>query len=204
MIECSSTEGEAIKLFANTYLAGRISFFNELDTYAMRRGLDSASIIKGISLDPRIGDYYNNPSFGYGGYCLPKDTKQLLANYTGIPQSMMSATVQSNIIRKEFIVDSILEKSPSVVGINSLAMKAGSDNFRSSSVFDIINGLQDAGVKVIAFDPAITDPNQFSFDVVDTLDELKERSDLIVSNRVTAELEDVRHKVFTRDIYNRD
>lgn len=203
-LQCASTEAEAIKLFANTFLATRVSFFNELDTYALRHGLDSSAIIKGVSLDSRIGDYYNNPSFGYGGYCLPKDSRQLLANYAGVPQSLITATVDSNAVRKKFIVDAIACDNPAVVGVNTLAMKAGSDNFRSSSVFDIISGLQERGIRVLVFDEAIEDPAEFDFDVVDSLKELKAESDVILANRVTPELADVMDKVFSRDIYHRD
>lgn len=195
------TEAEAIKLFANTYLAMRVAFFNELDSYAWENGLDSRKIIEGVGLDPRIGSHYCNPSFGYGGYCLPKDTKQLLANYENIPQELISAIVQSNKTRKHFVVSEILKLSPKTVGVFKLAMKRGSDNCRSSAIFDIIGELQSAGIKVIVYDPNYCENTALDFlDFENSLEKFKAESDLIVANRFALELKDVISKVLTRDL----
>lgn len=195
------TEAEAIKLFANTYLAMRVAFFNELDSYAWENGLDSRKIIEGVGLDPRIGTHYCNPSFGYGGYCLPKDTKQLLANYENIPQELISAIVQSNKTRKHFIVSEILKLSPKTVGVFKLAMKRGSDNCRSSAIFDIIGELQSSGIKVIVYDPNYYENTALDFlDFENSLEKFKAESDLIVANRFAPELKDVISKVLTRDL----
>lgn len=195
------TEAEAIKLFANTYLAMRVAFFNELDSYAWENGLDSRKIIEGVGLDPRIGSHYCNPSFGYGGYCLPKDTKQLLANYENIPQELISAIVQSNKTRKYFVVSEILKLSPKTVGVFKLAMKLGSDNCRSSAIFDIIGELQSAGIKVIVYDPNYCENTALDFlDFENSLEKFKAESDLIVANRFAPELKDVISKVLTRDL----
>lgn len=195
------TEAEAIKLFANTYLAMRVAFFNELDSYAWENGLDSRKIIEGVGLDPRIGSHYCNPSFGYGGYCLPKDTKQLLANYENIPQELISAIVQSNKTRKHFVVSEILKLSPKTVGVFKLAMKRGSDNCRSSAIFDIIDELQSTGIKVIVYDPNYYENTALDFlDFENSLEKFKAESDLIVANRFAPELKDVISKVLTRDL----
>lgn len=195
------TEAEAIKLFANTYLAMRVAFFNELDSYAWENGLDSRKIIEGVGLDPRIGRHYCNPSFGYGGYCLPKDTKQLLANYENIPQELISAIVQSNKTRKHFVVSEILKLSPKTVGVFKLAMKRGSDNCRSSAIFDIIDELQSTGIKVIVYDPNYYENTALDFlDFENSLEKFKAESDLIVANRFAPELKDVISKVLTRDL----
>ena len=197
-------EAESIKLFSNAYLAMRVAFFNELDSYALTKGIDTKQIIKAVSLDPRIGNYYNNPSFGYGGYCLPKDTKQILANFEGIPQNIIKAIVDANLTRMDYLVEQIYEKSPKVIGIYKLGMKSGSDNFRTSSILGIISRIKKNGTKIIIYEPSLEIKNIYDFNIEKDLSIFKQRSDIILTNRYSARLDDVIDKVFTRDIFGSD
>ena len=204
VLHTNSTEAEAIKLFSNTFLAMRVSFFNELDSYSMANDLNTKNIIEGVCLDERIGNYYNNPSFGYGGYCLPKDTKQLLSEYNQVPQTLVKAIVTSNKIRKDFIIDSLLSLNPKIVGIYLLAMKQGSDNFRSSAIIGLIKRINKKGVSIVIFEPKLKNAEFLNLPIEKDLNKFKNTSDIILANRMSDDLEDVKNKVFTRDIFNKD
>jgi UDPglucose 6-dehydrogenase len=204
ILHVNSTEAEAIKLFSNTYLAMRVAFFNELDTYAETRNLDSKQIIEGVSLDPRVGNYYNNPSFGYGGYCLPKDTKQLLANFKDVPQNMMTAIVDANRTRKDHIAEMIIKRKPKVVGIYRLVMKNDSDNFRFSAIQGVMKRIKAKGIKVIVFEPVLNEKDFFGSEVIQDFNEFKAKSDLVLSNRMYKDLEEIKSKVYTRDLFQKD
>ena len=200
----NSTEAEAVKLFSNTYLALRVAFFNELDTYAEKKGLNAKDIIDGVCLDKRIGNYYNNPSFGYGGYCLPKDTKQLRANFKDVPENLISAIVQSNETRKSYIANEVISKKPKIVGIYRLTMKSNSDNFRSSAINDVMKKIQEKNIKVVLYEPTINEQNFNNIEIVKNLDTFKSLSDIIIANRLNDEIKDVEYKIYTRDLFSRD